>query len=231
MTRFVAIYSVIGQRYKIGCAIIRPAIFRFTFADMNSILRILVFFVWLVVFPFFSLYAQKHESDRYGFGVKIGNDTVIHKDIEEIRVYPRNSKISHFTRYYSRLALRVKKVYPYAQKANELLKKYEPEYYSLKTDKERRKLMKDIEEQLLAEYKDDLKRMTISDGRVLIKLIDRETGKTGYTLIKEFRGGFSAAFWQSIARIFKNNLKDEYDPYGEDRLIEDIVLLIEFGYL
>jgi hypothetical protein len=62
-------------------------------------------------------------------------------------------------------------------------------------------------------------------------MIDRETGKTGFTLIKEFRGGFSAAFWQGIARIFKNNLKDEYDPSGDDVLIEDIVLLIEFGYL
>jgi hypothetical protein len=219
------------QRYKIEIAIIRPVVFRFTFADMKSTLRILIFFVWLLIFPFISLHAQKHESDKYGFGIKIGNDTIIYKDIEEIRVYPRNSKISHFTRYYSRLAQRVKKVYPYAQKANELLKKYEPQYYTLKTDKERRKLMKDIENQLLAEYKDDLKRMSISDGRVLIKLIDRETGKTGFTLIKEFRGGFSAAFWQGIARIFKNNLKDEYDPSGDDVLIEDIVLLIEFGYL
>jgi hypothetical protein len=198
---------------------------------MNSTLRILIFFVWWFIFPFTSLHAQKHESDKYGFGVKIGNDTIIHRDIEEVRVYPRNSKISHFTRYYTRLAQRVKKVYPYAQKANELLKQYEPEYYTLKTDKERRKLMKDIENQLMAEYKDDLKRMTISDGRVLIKLIDRETGKTSFNLIKEFRGGFSAAFWQGIARIFKNNLKDEYDPSGEDRLIEDIVNLIEYGYL
>jgi hypothetical protein len=219
------------QRYKIETAIIRPVIFRFTFVNMNITLRILILFGWLFVFPYASLHAQKHESDKYGFGVKIGNDTIIHRDIEEVSVYPRNSKISHFTRYYSRLALRVKKVYPYAQKANELLKKYEPQYYTLKTDKERRKLMKDIEDQLLSEYKDDLKRMTISDGRVLIKLIDRETGKTSFTLIKEFRGGFSAAFWQGIARIFKNNLKEEYDPYGEDRLIEDIVILIEFGYL
>jgi hypothetical protein len=198
---------------------------------MNSKGKILIIFVGLFIYPAAFLHAQKHESDKYGFGVKIGNDTIIHKDLEEIRVYPRNSKVSHFTRYYSRLALRVKKVYPYARKANELLKIYEPQYYMLKTDKERRKLMKDIENQLLAEYKDDLKRMSISDGKVLIKLIDRETGKSSYTLIKEFRGGFSAAFWQGIARIFKNNLKEEYDPTGEDILIEDIVNLIEFGYL
>jgi hypothetical protein len=198
---------------------------------MNEYFRKLILFTGLFLVPLFSLFAQKHESDKYGFGIIVGNDTIIQKEIEEIRVYPRDSRISHFARYYGRLVQRVKKVYPYAKKANELLRQYEPEYYTLKTDRERRKLMKSIEEQLLAEYKDDLKKMSISDGRVLIKLIDRETGRTSYTLIREFRGGFSAAFWQGIARLFKNNLKDEYNPYGEDRIIEDIVLLIDFGYL
>jgi hypothetical protein len=197
----------------------------------NRKLRILILAVGLIVTSYFTLLAQKHESDKYGFGVIVGNDTIIHKDIGEVRVYAYNGKNSHFARQYSRLVQRIKKVYPYARKANELLKQYEPQYYNLKTDRERRKLMNEIEDQLLLEYKDDLKKMSISDGRVLIKLIDRETGKTGYTLIKEFRGGFSAVFWQSIARLFKNNLKDQYDPNGDDRLIEDIVLLIEFGYL
>jgi hypothetical protein len=198
---------------------------------MNKNLRKLTFIIWLFLTPIFSLLAQKFETDKYGFGVIIGNDTIIHRDIEEIRVYPRDSRISHLARYYGRLVQRVKKVYPYAKKANELLHQYESEYNELKTDRERRKLMKSIEDQLLAEYKDDLKKMSISDGRVLIKLIDRETGRTSYTLIKEFRGGFAATFWQGIARLFKNNLKDEYDPNGEDRMIEDIVLLIDFGYL
>lgn len=73
--------------------------------------------------------------------------------------------------------------------------------------------------------------MTISDGKVLIKLIDRQTGRTGYDIIKEFKGGFTAAFWQGIACLFRNNLKDEFDPYGEDLLIEEIVTLVELGYL
>jgi hypothetical protein len=73
--------------------------------------------------------------------------------------------------------------------------------------------------------------MSITDGRVLIKLIDRETGRTSYTLIKEFRGGVTAVFWQGIARIFGNNLKDEFDPYGEDLLIDEIATMIEIGYL
>ncbi len=133
-------------------------------------------------------------------------------------------------RKYNRYILKVKKVYPYAKPAGELLRKYEPEYLALDNDRDWRKMMKNLEKQLLDEYKDDLKRMTISEGYILIKLIDRETLKTSYSLIK-IRGGVPAVFWQGIARIFRNNLKTEYDPYGEDRLLEEIVTLIEIGYL
>ncbi len=174
--------------------------------------------------------AQIPDSSRMGIGWIIGNDTIIHRDIREVRVYPRkNFKNPQMEKQYNRLIQRVKKVYPYAVTANQLLQKYEPEYRNLKTDRERRKLMKKIEDELLVRYKNELKKMSIADGRVLIKLIDRETGRTSYSIIKEFRGSFAAAFWQGIARIFRNNLKDEYDPYGEDALIEQIVTLIEFG--
>lgn len=177
-------------------------------------------------------YAQEIDSSRIGIGFIIGGDTVIHRDIREIRVYPkRGFRNQRFEKQYYRLVQRVKKVYPYALKANELLIKHEPEYIRLKTDREKRKLMKKIEEQLLAKYKDDLKKMSINDGKVLIKLIDRETGRTSYSIIRDFRGGIAAVFWQGIARIFSNNLKDEYDPYGEDVLIEEIVTMIESGYL
>ena len=73
--------------------------------------------------------------------------------------------------------------------------------------------------------------MTISEGRILIKLIDRETGRTSYSIIRDFRGEFSAFFWQTIAKIFRNDLKSEYDPFGEDRLIEEVVRLIEEGQI
>jgi hypothetical protein len=73
--------------------------------------------------------------------------------------------------------------------------------------------------------------MTITQGRLLIKLIDRETLNTSYDLIRQYRGTFSAAFWQSIARIFGTNLKEEYDPYGEDAVMEIILNEIESGNL
>ena len=78
---------------------------------------------------------------------------------------------------------------------------------------------------------DDVRDMTITQGKLLIKLIDRETLNTSYELIKQYRGGFSAAFWQSIARIFGTNLKAEYDPYGEDAIMEIILQEIETGKL
>ena len=73
--------------------------------------------------------------------------------------------------------------------------------------------------------------MTITQGRLLIKLIDRETQNTSYALIKDYRGKLSAAFWQGIARIFGTNLKEEYDPNGDDALIESIVQEIDAGRL
>ena len=88
-----------------------------------------------------------------------------------------------------------------------------------------------MEKDVFGEYEDDIEDMTISQGRILIKLIDRETQNTSYTLIREYRGKFSAAFWQGIARIFGTNLKEEYDPYGEDALIEAIIKEIDAGRL
>ncbi len=99
------------------------------------------------------------------------------------------------------------------------------------TDKERKALMKQAEKELRNEYTDDLKNMTFSQGKILIKLVYRETGNTSYALVKELRGKFTAFFWQTFARIFGFNLKVGYDPEGEDMQIEAIVRLIEAGEL
>ncbi|MDD4107861.1 MAG: DUF4294 domain-containing protein [Prolixibacteraceae bacterium] len=164
-------------------------------------------------------------------GIIENGDTIIHVNLKEIWVMPpRKFPNKREERRYSSYVNKVKKVYPYAQLAGEKLKEYEPIYLALETDKERRILMQNLEEQLLKEYKDDMKKLTISEGRILIKLIDRETRRTSYNLIKDFRGGFSAFFWQGIARLFGSDLKVDYDPDGEDKILEEIVMLIEVGY-
>ena len=69
----------------------------------------------------------------------------------------------------------------------------------------------------------------MTQGRILIKLIDRETNKTSYEVVKELRGSFQAAFWQAIARIFGSNLKTEFDAEGEDKMLNEIMIMIEKG--
>ena len=134
-------------------------------------------------------------------------------------------------RQYDRLIYNLKKTYPYAVFARQRLAEINARLEGITDEKERRKFLRESENDILAEFEDDARNMTITQGRLLIKLIDRETQNTSYQLIKEYRGFLSAAFWQGIARIFGTNLKTEYDPYGEDALIELIVLDIEAGWL
>ena len=192
-----------------------------------------VIFILILCVAFFGLKAQERDTSDIMMGIITeGNDTIIHKNIDEILVFPqRKFKNKRQQRRYSRYIQKVKKVYPLAVKAQELLVKYEPEYYALEDKRDRRKLMKKLEKELLSEHKEDLKKWSISDGRILLKLINRETERTPYSLIKDFRGDISAVFWQGIARIFSNNLKSGYDPDEEDRILEEIVTLIEQGYL
>ncbi|MBL4657840.1 MAG: DUF4294 domain-containing protein, partial [Flavobacteriales bacterium] len=130
---------------------------------------------------------------------------------------------------YNRLVRNVKRVYPYSKLAATLLEKYSDTLMATEDKKERRKLMKQAEKELWARYGDELKKMTMTQGLILIKLIDRETGSTSYDLVQELRGSFTAFIFQGIARLFHLNLKSSYNDVGEDQRIEDIVLLIELG--
>ncbi|NLB26282.1 MAG: DUF4294 domain-containing protein [Bacteroidales bacterium] len=185
----------------------------------------------LVFFFYLQGIAQGRDSAKIMIGIIDNGDTIIHRNLKEVVVMPElDFRNPRQERKFHRYIEKVKKVYPYAKLAGEVLREYEPKYLALQDDRARRKMMKELEQQLLREYKDDIKKFTISEGRILLKLIDREARRTSYALIKEFRGGFSAFFWQSIARIFGGDLKVEYDPYGEDKVLEHIVMLIEIGY-
>ncbi len=178
------------------------------------------------------LQAQTPDSTRVNIGLVENGDTLVFKNIKEVVVFPdREFKNKRQYRRYTRYVQKVKKVYPLAVEARELLKEYQPKYDSLEDRGDQRKLMKQLEKELLAKHKEELKKWSMSDGRILLKLINRETERTPYSLIKDFRGGFSATFWQGIAKLFKNDLKDGYDPKEEDRILEEIVTLIELGYL
>ena len=164
--------------------------------------------------------------------VVIDGDTIWVAELDEIYIFP-TKKFSTRREYrrYTRLIYNVKKAYPWAKMAGEKLAEVEAEMLSLETEKEQKEYIKDIEKELLGDFTDDLKKLTITQGRILIKLVDRQTGETSYELVKELRGKVSAMFWQALARLFGSNLKSEYDSIGEDRLIEEIVILIEAGQL
>lgn len=179
-----------------------------------------------------TVFGQERDTSEINMGYIENGDTIIFKNVKEVVVFPqREFKNKRQYRKYSRYVQKVKKVYPVAVEARDLLAKYEPEYNAIESKKERRKMMKQLEKELLDKHKEKLKKWSISDGRILIKLIDRETDRTAYSLIQDFRGDFSAAFWQGIARLFKNNLKSGYDADEEDKILEEIVTLIELGYL
>lgn len=132
---------------------------------------------------------------------------------------------------FRRLRYHVIKVYPYAKLASDKLNKYNEELSKIKSNRKRRLLLKKREKELKEEFTDVIKKMTVTQGRVLVKLIDRETGESTYDIIKEMRGGFKAFIYQGVARLYSANLKSRYNPQEneEDEMIERIVILIEEG--
>jgi len=159
-------------------------------------------------------------------------ETLPEMEIKEVTIAGSRKNISRSkARSYSRLEYNVRRVYPYALIVRLKLEEVNEALSQIEDENERKKFLKEFEKQIFREYEDDMRQLTITQGKILIKLIDRETQNTSYDLIKTYRGTITAAFWQGIARIFGANLKEKYDPYGEDALIERIIYEIENGYL
>ena len=125
----------------------------------------------------------------------------------------------------------IKKVYPIACEIKRTLDKTIAHLDSLPDKKSRDEYMKQAEKELKKEYTPRLKKLTFSQGKLLIKLIDRQCNQTSYELIKTYMGGFKAGFWNAFATIFGASLKKEYDPEGTDRLTERVVRMVEAGQI
>lgn len=132
---------------------------------------------------------------------------------------------------WDKLKRDVKKAYPYAVLAKMKLSEMDAQLALIKGQKEREEFSKKCENELVDQFESDMRQLTATQGRILFKLLDRETGSTTYQIIKERRGSFSAFMWQSVAFVFGNNLKSEYDPAGDDAKIEEVVQLIELGLI
>ena len=137
------------------------------------------------------------------------------------------------TRQGRRLAVNVKKVYPYAKLAGEKLQECDSLLVTVSSEAERHRLMKQTEKEITDRYTEELEKLTFTQGAILIRLIDRETGNTSYQLVQELRGRVRAFFYQGFARLWGYNLKSEYDPHNnpEDDEIETIVTLLDRGII
>ena len=162
----------------------------------------------------------------------IGDDTIPHVNLKEIAVIPQIKFKNKRQRIrYSKLVRNVKITLPYARKASAMINEINTELSLISNETDRKIYLKKREKELFDEFETPLKRLSFSQGKLLIKLINRETGDTTYQLIKEYKGGFSAVFWQGIARLFGSNLKSEFDEEGDDKMIEHIILLIDSGVI
>ena len=158
--------------------------------------------------------------------------TYPHVELKEIIVTGKMPKGIRFDyRRHARLVYNVRRVYPYALIVRDEFGRINRLLETLPTERAKRDFLQSYEKDLLARYEGDMRRLTFTQGKILIKLIDRETSNTSYELIRQYRGKISAIFWQGIARIFGANLKSTYDPRGDDYLIEYIVREIEAGRL
>ena len=194
---------------------------------MKRLLFILFLLSGITVF----VSAQENQSKILPARI-IDGDTIPYVRLREVEVYALKIPRTHKGRKkLTKLVKNVKRVYPYAKMAGIQLRRYDEQLQRASNDRERRKIMKEAEKEIKERYSGELRKMNFSQGKILIKLIDRETGETSYNLVQALRGNFTAFFYQAFARLWGYNLKVNYDPEGEDKQIETIVKLIERGQL
>ena len=162
----------------------------------------------------------------------IGTDTFYLAFLHEVYVYPAlKFKNKQQERFYWKTVRDVKKTLPYAKMITKDMAYADAELAKLTTDRERRQWWRRYERTLFRKYEKDFRNMYASQGRMLMKLMDRESERTSYELIRQYRGKAAADFWQFVAKLFKNDLKEGYDGADKDRIIERVITLVEAGQL
>ena len=194
--------------------------------------------ILLIVFAMFSLImgaddvsAQRYKRTRgvksMSRGIDENGDYVLYITFHEVRIFPRMRDING----YERMVRAVKKVYPLAIEASKRMHNLDEELAKYEKRKDQKEYTRAIEDALKEEISPVLWKMTRYEGKILLKLIDRETNHTAFGIIKDFRSGFTAGFYQMLAKLFGNDLKLEYDPDGEDAMLEEIVKYYKAGLL
>ncbi len=138
----------------------------------------------------------------------------------------------NYWRDWTRLRNAVYITYPYAKSASKVISEVNAQLVNVKDESIRKQIIKAREKELKRDFADKITKLSVYQGKVLMKLINRETGNNCYSLIQEFKGNFNAGFWQAVAFVFGSSLKQPYEPQGDDREIEKIVLEVQkmYGY-
>lgn len=194
--------------------------------------RLFLFFILFFIAPVFQsfLYSQ---DENYKVNYKIeGKDTVFQINLGAVYhfAWDKNKMKGKEWREFYRLVYNFRKTYPYALIAKQKILEADSVMTSKKfSARDREKYIKSFESQLFNEFEKPLRKMTISQGKLLLKLIDREIGQSSYSLIRGYKGGAAAGFWQGIAKLFGSDLRKPYDRFGDDKLTEELVQMYQRG--
>lgn len=184
-----------------------------------------IFAIFLFIFPLLLLSQNKTKQQPLDEFYIIKNDSLT-IPLDEVVVFDkRNFNSKKEKRYYYWYYKKVHKAYPFARLASDTLVEINRQLEGIKSNRKRRKEIKKIQGYMEGEFSDQLKKLTRTEGRILIKLVHRQTGETMYELIKEYRSGWKAFWYNSTANMFRLSLKKEYDPSEDalDFIVEDIL--------
>ena len=209
------------------------------FCHMNVRLHIVILIVFFLLATL-PCAAQKQAETPVEQGQKLyltpmtvyEGDTIPYIKLPTVYVFkPLKFKNRRQMNQYYKLVRDVKKVLPIANEVNRAIIETYEYLQTIPDEKARQKHLKLVEKSVKEQYTPRMKKLTFAQGKLLIKLVDRQTNSTGYELVKAFLGPFRAGFYQAFAALFGASLKKQYDPTGEDALTERIVLLVESGQL
>jgi len=187
-----------------------------------------------IFFSFFFQIANGFCQDKKGTKLPYiieGIDTIPVVNLPDVNIVDYGADYDKRIKEYYRLRFNVLKVYPYARLAALKINQLNDSLSKIKSDRLKKKYRKEFEERLRDDFGKTIEGLSVNQGKIFIKLIDRQTGNTGYEIIKDVKGSFTAVFLQTSARVFGHNLKDDYDPEGDDKQIEGIVQQIEAGQI
>lgn len=165
-----------------------------------------------------------------GYKIEDG-DTVFFDKIGPIWIFPRGRKNQKSLRQYYKMVYNFNKTYPYALVAKQILQQADTDISDASLrGRKKEKYVNRTQDELFDVFEKPLRKMTYSQGKMLVRLIDREIGKSPYEIIRYYKNGMAAGFWQGVAKLFDNDLKKRYDPtQGDDAVLESLVKAWENG--